>query len=192
VSYSQDVRLDQLEVAIRKRLDTLTGFADAQGQLRELEKIFNHFDDNNSGLIEFNEFFAAMTRLNFIGVQVRIHVGYIVRGFALLPVPTQCGLRFKCSTNSNQLPLLMGLAHAYMIAAIQRELEALFDRYDEDCSGSLDYNEFGQHLLGLKAPPCSDASKSAIERVSLVFKCATYLTYSALYNCRLHTAPVLV
>jgi hypothetical protein len=57
-----------------------------------------------------------------------------------------------------------------VIAAMQRELEVLFDRYDEDCSGSLDYNEFGQHLLGLKAPPCSDASKSAIERASLVFK----------------------
>jgi EF hand len=98
-------------------LDTLTGFADAQGQLRELEKIFNHFDDNNSGLIEFNEFFAAMTRLNFIGVQVRVHASYIVRCFALLPSLIQRRLHFTCSTNSNQLPLLVGLAHAYMIAA---------------------------------------------------------------------------
>jgi hypothetical protein len=63
-----------------------------------------------------------------------------------------------------------------LLLYIQRELEALFDRYDEDCSGSLDYNEFGQHLLGLKAPPCSDASKSAIERVSL----SSYVLYAAL------------
>lgn len=42
-----------------------------------------------SGYIDYDEFFAAMVRLNFVGVQ--------------------------------------------------RELEGLFDRYDENCDGTLDY-----------------------------------------------------
>jgi EF hand len=98
-SCSQDVRLDQLEVAIRKRLDTLTGFADAQGQLRELEKIFNHFDDNNSGLIEFNEFFAAMTRLNFIGVQVPFCIQEEVR---FTSIYSACTMRL-CAVHSTEV-----------------------------------------------------------------------------------------
>lgn len=47
-----------------------------------------------SGYIDYDEFFAAMVRLNFVGVQ--------------------------------------------------REIEALFDRYDENCDGTLDY-KVGTH-----------------------------------------------
>jgi len=49
---------------------------------------------------------------------------------------------------------------------VQRELEALFDRYDDDCSGAIDYQEFSSHLFGLGSHvPLSSQSRSVVERV---------------------------
>ena len=66
----QDARVTNLEEALRKRLETLTNYGDQAQQIQKLQKTFSFFDTDSSGLIEFAEFFAAMTRLNFVGVQV--------------------------------------------------------------------------------------------------------------------------
>lgn len=34
-------------------------------------QVFKYFDIGETGRIDYNQFFAAMTRLNFVGVQVR-------------------------------------------------------------------------------------------------------------------------
>ncbi|KAG5179668.1 putative calcyphosin [Tribonema minus] len=70
MDFSQpDDRVDQLEEALRRRVDTMTGFASAAQQARELERCFRYFDADGSGSVAYDEFFAAMTRLNFVGVQ---------------------------------------------------------------------------------------------------------------------------
>mmetsp|Transcript_14309 Transcript_14309/g.21046 ORF Transcript_14309/g.21046 Transcript_14309/m.21046 type:complete len:366 (-) Transcript_14309:216-1313(-) len=65
-------KLDALEEALRQKIDTITGFADVEVKERHLEKTFKFFDTDKTGVIEYDEFFAAMVRLNFIGVQREI------------------------------------------------------------------------------------------------------------------------
>ena len=36
---------------------------------RKLENVFKYFDSDNSGLIDYPEFIAAMVRLNFVGMK---------------------------------------------------------------------------------------------------------------------------
>jgi len=48
----------------------MNGYAEAPVLARKLDQSFRFFDTDNSGTIDYNEFFAAMVRLNFIGVQV--------------------------------------------------------------------------------------------------------------------------
>ncbi|CAM9499692.1 unnamed protein product, partial [Choristocarpus tenellus] len=109
-------RVDMIEEAIRAKVDTMTGFSDVEGKGRALEKAFRYFDTNGSGTVNYNEFFAAMTRLNFVGVQ--------------------------------------------------RELESLFDRYDEHCSNTLYYKDFCNHLFGMgQHLSMNSTSRSVVARV---------------------------
>ncbi|CAM9877001.1 unnamed protein product [Ascophyllum nodosum] len=107
-------RLDLLEEKLRARIDTLTGFSDVEVKIRSLEKVFKYFDAGLNGRLDYNQFFAAMTRLNFIG----------------------------------------------------RELESLFDRYDEDCSDSIDYKDFSNHMFGMgEHIAMNSTSRSMVERL---------------------------
>jgi len=65
-------KLDEVEEALRKKVETISGFAEAEVQARKLELTFKHFDTDNSGVIDYDEFNSAMTRLNFVGVQREI------------------------------------------------------------------------------------------------------------------------
>ena len=48
----------------------------------------------------------------------------------------------------------------------QRELESLFDRYDEDCSDSIDYKDFSNHMFGMgEHIAMNSTSRSMVERV---------------------------
>ncbi|CAM9102213.1 unnamed protein product [Chrysoparadoxa australica] len=53
----------------------------------------------------------------------------------------------------------------FNFVGVQRELEDMFDEYDEDGSGYLEYNEFAKHILGIGEPQPSPATMSVIERV---------------------------
>lgn len=111
-----DSKLDDLEARLRNKVDTITGFADPEVKARKLEQSFKFFDTNGSGAIDFSEFFAAMTKLNFIGVQ--------------------------------------------------KEIEALFNRYDEDASGELEYKEFCYSIYGIGGKPQPDVnSRNIVEKV---------------------------
>lgn len=62
-------RLENLEDSIRTKLEVETGFADEVSRAHKLEMYFKFFDTDNSGQISYEEYFAAMTKLNFVGVQ---------------------------------------------------------------------------------------------------------------------------
>eukprot|EP00636_Phaeomonas_parva_P015118 CAMPEP_0118869868 /NCGR_PEP_ID=MMETSP1163-20130328/13008_1 /TAXON_ID=124430 /ORGANISM="Phaeomonas parva, Strain CCMP2877" /LENGTH=358 /DNA_ID=CAMNT_0006804803 /DNA_START=148 /DNA_END=1224 /DNA_ORIENTATION=- len=61
--------LDRLEVALTAKLETLCGYRGEAAMRQKLEATFRYFDADDSGEIDFPEFFAAMVRLNFVGVQ---------------------------------------------------------------------------------------------------------------------------
>ena len=65
-------RTEDLERRLREKIEVLSGFADVEVRARKLQQTFNYFDTNNSGNIDYQEFFAAMTKLNFIGIQKEI------------------------------------------------------------------------------------------------------------------------
>mmetsp|Transcript_25402 Transcript_25402/g.33170 ORF Transcript_25402/g.33170 Transcript_25402/m.33170 type:complete len:365 (-) Transcript_25402:458-1552(-) len=68
-SISED-QLDDLEKRIKDKIDTNTGYgAEEEVKLRYLQNAFKYFDQDKSGFIDYDEFFAAMVRMNFIGVQ---------------------------------------------------------------------------------------------------------------------------
>ncbi|CAM9584253.1 unnamed protein product [Scytosiphon promiscuus] len=108
-------RIDLIEEKMRSKIDTMTGFSDVEGKSRALEKVFKYFDVGVTGRLDYNQFFAAMTRLNFVGVQ--------------------------------------------------RELESLFDRYDEDCSNTIDYKHLCDHIFQMgEHIAMNSTSRSLIER----------------------------
>jgi len=109
-------RVDQLECRLKDKMEVDAGFADVEVRKRKLIAQFKYFDTNNSGEIDYQEFFAAMTKLNFVGCQ--------------------------------------------------KEMEGLFNRYDDDASGTIGYAEFASHLFGLSEKLQMDGkAKDIIERV---------------------------
>ncbi|CAM9774836.1 unnamed protein product, partial [Pylaiella littoralis] len=117
MAFISEDRVDLLEEKMRSKIDTMTGFSDVEGKSRALEKVFKYFDIGLTGRLDYNQFFAAMTRLNFVGVQ--------------------------------------------------RELESLFDRYDEDCSNTIDYKHLCDHIFEMgEHIAMNSTSRSLIERAS--------------------------
>lgn len=64
-----EARTNDLERRLKEKIEIMTGFADPEVRARKLQQSFSFFDLNNSGNIDYQEFFAAMTKLNFVGVQ---------------------------------------------------------------------------------------------------------------------------
>ncbi|CAM9455966.1 unnamed protein product [Ectocarpus sp. 6 AP-2014] len=115
MAFVSEDRVDLLEEKMRSKIETMTGFKDLEGKSRALEKVFKYFDIGLTGRLDYNQFFAAMTRLNFVGVQ--------------------------------------------------RELESLFDRYDEDCSNTIDYKNLCDHIFEMgEHIAMNSTSRSMIER----------------------------
>jgi calcyphosin len=111
-----EVKTDELERRLKEKIDVMSGFGDAEMQARKLQQCFAYFDMNGGGTIDYQEFFAAMTKLNFVGVQ--------------------------------------------------KEIETLFNRYDEDASGDLNYKEFAYSLFGIGNKPTMDVnSRNIVEKV---------------------------
>ena len=55
-------------------LNTDSGFADEATQAAKLMRVFRHFNTDKDGWISFEEFQAALVRLNFVGVQREVGV----------------------------------------------------------------------------------------------------------------------
>lgn len=173
-----DERLDNLEIALRKRMDTVTGFADPLVQQRELEKIFRHFDCDNSGVVEFNEFFAAMTRLNFVGVQRELEalfdrydedlsgtLDYNEFSRCLLGKAAEApGVTSKNAIERVKARILeMGGANGI------RSIIHLLKRMDADGSGSLDRKELLEGLTGFGIEGLEDIPGGDMDKVMQYF-----------------------
>lgn len=69
MSSAMDRGTDDLERRLREKMEQLTNFGGNEEKARKMESEFKRFDSNRSGTIDFHEFFAAMTHMNFVGVQ---------------------------------------------------------------------------------------------------------------------------
>jgi hypothetical protein len=69
---TNESKVDKVEKAIRKRLESMTGFADEATQALKLSTHFKKFDTNRSGKICKREFEEAMVGMNFVGCQMEI------------------------------------------------------------------------------------------------------------------------
>jgi hypothetical protein len=65
-------QIDLIEQRIREKMDVSTGFADGEVKARKLEVMLKYYDSTGSGYLGYNEFFVALTKLNFVGVQREI------------------------------------------------------------------------------------------------------------------------
>lgn len=63
------MRVNQMEVRIKECIEVRCGFADPEQKIKKIASLFAEFDTDNSGQISYEEFFAVMTKLNFIGCQ---------------------------------------------------------------------------------------------------------------------------
>ena len=64
-----EARVDDIEARLRQKMEVMCGFGGSTISARKLQSIFRAFDRNCSGSIDYNEFFEAMTKMNFIGLQ---------------------------------------------------------------------------------------------------------------------------
>ena len=92
-------KIDDLERRLQDKIEISSGFSDPEMKIRKLEQAFKFFDRTTSNYLDFLNFFAALTKLNFIGVQ--------------------------------------------------REIEGLFNRYDDDATGFVNYSNLSRQLFGL-------------------------------------------
>eukprot|EP00941_MAST-03F_sp_MAST-3F-sp1_P004086 g4086.t1 len=65
-------KVDNLETAMRKKLESMTGFADKSTQAFKLSMHFKKYDTDRSGKLSRKEFEAAMVGMNFVGCQKEV------------------------------------------------------------------------------------------------------------------------
>lgn len=72
----------------------------------------------------------------------------------------------------------------------KRELESLFDRYDEDCSNTIDYKALCDHLFEMgEHIAMNSTSRAMIDRVSK--RCRTSRLVAAHSGCWCFLVPVV-
>lgn len=69
MSLGLEQKVDDLERRLRGKIESDSGFADEPTQAAKLMAVFRHFNTDKDGWISFEEFQAALVRLNFVGVQ---------------------------------------------------------------------------------------------------------------------------
>lgn len=149
-------RLDDLEKRLKDKIEVATGFADDEVKARKLEQNFRFFDTNGNGTIDYSEFFAAMTKLNFVGCQKEIEglfnrydedasgtLDYKEFAFSLYGI----GERPRPDVNARNIvekvkARIIERGGASGIHAVTRLLKSM----DTDGSKSLDKNELMQGL----------------------------------------------
>jgi cell division septum initiation protein DivIVA len=112
--FDLEEKVDELEQKLKEKIEVSSGFSDTVAQARMMEQTLKFFDVGGRGLLNYQDFFAAMTKFNFVGVQ--------------------------------------------------REIEELFNRYDEYATGYIDYKDFSKHLWGLgKSVKLDPVAKNIVE-----------------------------
>ncbi len=62
-------KINALEELIRRKTEFACNYGDLDTKIRTLTKVFRYFDVDNMGVISYKDFFAAMTKNNFVAVQ---------------------------------------------------------------------------------------------------------------------------
>eukprot|EP01138_Halocafeteria_seosinensis_P005084 gb/GECG01005197.1/.p1 GENE.gb/GECG01005197.1/~~gb/GECG01005197.1/.p1 ORF type:complete len:257 (+),score=35.36 gb/GECG01005197.1/:1-771(+) len=68
-SMDTEAKVDLLEKLLREKAETMAGFSDEATQCHQLNKVFRFFNADKDGWLSFQEFNAALVRLNFVGKQ---------------------------------------------------------------------------------------------------------------------------
>ena len=71
-SQSEQDKIDHMEKLLRDKMEVASGFASPEVRNRHLIQCFKFFDTNQTGFVNYSQFFAGMTKLNFIGCQREI------------------------------------------------------------------------------------------------------------------------
>jgi len=64
-----NTRVNNMEQRLREKINVQCGFADPAIKAKRLATSFGHFDKSGNGTINYDDFFATMTQMNFVGVQ---------------------------------------------------------------------------------------------------------------------------
>lgn len=99
---SLDTRVDVLEGRLRAKVESDTGFADEATQCVKLQRTFRHFNADKDGWVSFEEFNAALVRLNFVGQQREVRAlfdRYDTDGSGFLSYEEFCAGLFRLIPN---------------------------------------------------------------------------------------------
>jgi Ca2+-binding EF-hand superfamily protein len=141
-------KIDALERRVREKLETDSGFADAQTQAMLLERLFKAFDRDGSGCVNRAEFSAALLRLNFVGVQSTVDElfnRYDADGSETLMYAELAKLLFGLQPNPYGDPVARGVVERFRAKVLARggrngirTLGRIFRRMDDNGNGRLD------------------------------------------------------
>lgn len=67
-----EAKVDDLERRLVEKIEVTSGFGEAEDQARKMRLSLKFFDTTGNGLLSYDEFFAAMTKFNLVGVQREI------------------------------------------------------------------------------------------------------------------------
>ena len=75
-NFEMDGKLALIRAKILAKLDVSSSFADPEVQARKLKSLFKFNDATGGGTLSFDEFTAAMIRLNFVGCDKDLHAWF--------------------------------------------------------------------------------------------------------------------
>jgi Ca2+-binding EF-hand superfamily protein len=152
-------RLDAIEENLKQKISVKSAFADSEVLARELRKAFQFFDLNDSGTIDFDEFFAAMTQLNFIGVQRELEAlfdrydddcsGTLDYGEFAFHLFGMGERRRLDNTARSVIERVKSRLNDVMGASGIHNIRQFMKSVDRDGSGTLDQSEFTQVLRNM-------------------------------------------
>jgi Ca2+-binding EF-hand superfamily protein len=171
-----EMRVQSMETRLKEKIEVSCGFADPERRAQKIEEHFAQFDTDNSGQISYAEFFAGMTKLNFVGVQRELEalfnkydddasgtISYKEFSFHLYGM----GERNQLDRNASDViekvkARIIESGGAGGIHAAKR----ILNRMDTDGSNSLDRNEL---RIGLRDMGVSDITDTDMSRLFRYF-----------------------
>jgi Ca2+-binding EF-hand superfamily protein len=160
-----DAQVDHLEKLLQSKLENLSGYADDVTMTYKLNQLFRFHNTEGDGYLTFDEFNAAMVRLNFVGQQAAVKVlfqRYDVDGSGLLSYEEFSAALFGLVPNLRGTPetrSALGRVRAALAARgglhSIRSLGIVMRSIDDNGNGKLDREElrWGLADFGVEVSP---------------------------------------